>query len=118
MFDRGMKRGVKCVFGLLGGCGCLRGRLVGFGGCCWVNLWVSAAAWFDVFLDGCTLFQIKLLLPRVFFGVLWWVLMVDVRCSVIWSCMDWTFKWRSWFCLLAHSAIRPVSVGCDTDGSF
>ena len=79
---------------------------------CWLNLLGSAGAWFDVFLEGCARFQMRLLLPRA------GVLLYGAGLSFILSWRDFSFSRSSAVCFLVQSDIRPVRVGWGTEGSF
>ena len=84
----------------------------------WMNLLGSAAAWFDVFLEGWARFQMRLLLPCAFFEFSLGVEFFGAGLAVCWSWRDLSFSRRSAVCFLVHSDISPVRVGWDTGGSF
>ena len=98
-----------------------------------------AAAWFDVFLDGNFLFQIRLLLlPCVFFGVFQGVSsfgmlfqgvssfgmlfqglsLFVLRCAFSCSRRDFSCRRMSAVCFLVQSDIRPFNIGWVTGGSL
>ena len=85
---------------------------------CWLNHCVSAGAKFDVFLEGCFRFQIRLLLPRAFFEFLTGVSTSSMRWPLTWSWRDLSCRRRSEVCFLVQSVISPVRVWWVTGISF
>jgi hypothetical protein len=60
---------------------------------CLLNLLGSAGACFDVFLEGCARFQMKLLLPMRFLSsAILGVLLYGAGLSFIWSWRDFSFS--------------------------
>jgi hypothetical protein len=85
---------------------------------CWLNFLGSAGAWFDVFLEGCDQFQMRLLLPCAFFAFNLGVLLYGAGLSFILSWRDFSFSRSLVVCFLVQYDIRPVRVGWGTEGSF
>ena len=86
---------------------------------CLLNLLGSAGAWFDVFLEGCARFQMRLLLPRAFFEfIVLGVSLYGAGLSFILSWKDFSFSRSLAVCFLVQSDIRPVRVGWGTEGYF
>jgi hypothetical protein len=86
---------------------------------CWLNLLGLAGAWFDVFLEGCARFQMRLLLPRAFFEFILGVSLYGAGLSFILSWGDFSFSQSSavffWYSLMLDQSesdgVRRVPSG-------
>ncbi len=87
---------------------------------CWLNLLGLAGAWFDVFLEGCARFQMRLLLPRAFFEFILGVSLYGAGLSFILSWGDFSFSQSSavffWYSLMLDHQSRMGYGGFLLDG--